>query len=133
MAPGIDQQTRYELVGYITALIALLLHSEYGRAEEARSTVTALEELVFEPEWYMARPAYQRYLARYQHPSSGESLISPGYKVLLILFRQTVMDIWKVPDEFVIEDKTVQRYCEAFTALHENLEHNIRKTIDECR
>lgn len=133
MAPSIDQQTRDELVGYITALVAILVQSEFVRAEEAQSTVAALEELVFEPEWYMARPVYQRYLARFQHSSSGQSPTSPRHKVLLILFRQTLIDIWKVPDELFTEYGTVQRYCEALTALQEDLEYNIRETIDKCR
>lgn len=51
------------------------------------------------------------------------------HKVLLIRFRQTVIDIWSVSPELLLEDGTVQRYCEAFTALHEGAENSILNEI----
>lgn len=127
MAHSVDQRARQEVVGYVTALVATLVLSEV--ADEAQSIIAALEELVFEPEWHGAQPAYRRYLTRYSNVSSDESLTGYRHKVLLILFRQTLMDIWDVSGEFFTGRGNVQRYCEALTKLHEKLEEDIRKTI----
>jgi hypothetical protein len=133
MAPATDQRTREELVGYVTALVVVLVRRELNQPDEAKSLVPLLEELVFQPDWHAARPAYQRYLARYLDASAGESLVTPRHKVLLILFRQALMDIWSVPPELFTEERSLQRYCEALTALQDRLEHLILVAIQDSR
>ena len=55
MAPATDQRTREELVGYVTALVAVLVRCEFGQPDEAQSVVSVLEEFVFQPEWHADR------------------------------------------------------------------------------
>jgi hypothetical protein len=76
-----------------------------------------------------ARPAYRRYVDRFQHATSVNSAVMPRHKVLLIRFRQTVIDIWGASSELVLENGAVQRYCEAFTSLDEGVEHSILNAI----
>jgi hypothetical protein len=59
MPPEVDELTRYELVGYITALAAALLRCASREPLEADSIVAYLETLVFLPEWHAARPPYR--------------------------------------------------------------------------
>jgi len=117
----------------VTALVAVLVRCEFGQPDEAQSVVSVLEEFVFQPEWHAARPAYQRYVARYLDASPGESLVTPRHKVLLILFRQVLMDIWSVPPELFIQERSLQRYCEALTGLQNRLEHLIVESIQDSR
>jgi hypothetical protein len=53
----------------------------------------------------------------------------PRHKVLLIRFRQIVIDIWGVSPELLLEGSAVQRYCEVLTALHEAVENSILNEI----
>jgi hypothetical protein len=128
MPPEIEALTRHEVVGYITALVAILLRRAPHDPDEADVTMTALEELVFLPEWHAARPAYQQYFARCREVSPADPTVMPRQKVLLIRFRQVLIDIWGVSPELLLEDGIVQRYCEALTALHERVE---RKVLEE--
>jgi hypothetical protein len=85
MFAEVDQQMRYELVGYITALTAVLVRETLREPDEVDSIVAALETLVFLPEWQAARPAYHRYVARYRDSTAGgfhrgpssESIVAP--------------------------------------------------------
>lgn len=129
MSAEIDDLMRYELVGYITALAAALLRNAPRDQDEMDSIVNALEALVFLPEWHAARPAYQRYVARYRDVSPGDSPVVPRQKVLLILFRQTLIDMWSVSPEFLLEDGVVQRLCEALSALHNGIEESILREL----
>jgi hypothetical protein len=129
MPPEVDELTRYELVGYITALAAVLLRCAPREAHEADSTVAHLETLVFLPEWQAARPAYRRYVDRFHHANPTDSAVRPRHKVLLILFRETVIDLWGVSRELLEQDAVVQRYCGAFTALHERVESRVLTEI----
>ena len=133
MAAATDQRTREELVGYVTALVTVLVRREFGQPDETQSVVSVLEEFVFQPEWHAARPAYQRYVDRYLDASPVESLVTPRHKVLLILFRQVLMDIWSVPPELFIQERSLQRYCEALTGLQNRLEHLIVESIQDLR
>lgn len=129
MPREVDELTRYELVRYITALAAVLLRCAPREPQEADSIVAYLETLVFLPEWHAARPAYRGYVDHFQHTSSADSVVMPRHKLLLIRFRQAVIDIWGVSPKLLFEDGTVQRYCEAFTALHEGVEKSILNEI----
>ncbi len=53
------------------------------------------------------------------------------HHVLLIRLRQTVIDIWSVSPKLLLEDDVVQRFCEAFTVLHERLEDRILDEISK--
>ena len=121
MPPDVDAVIRYELVGYITALAAVLLRCAPRAAHEAGSTMAYLESLVFLPEWQAARPAYRKYVGRFHHANPADSTVRPRHNVLLILFRETVIDLWGVSPELLEQDAVVQRYREAFTALHERV------------
>ncbi len=129
MFAEVDQQTRYELVGYITALTTVLVRGARREPDEVDSIVGALEALVFLPEWHAARPAYQRYVARYQDVTPGDSAVVPRQKVLLLRFRQALIDIWSVSPELLLEDGFVQRHCEALSALHDGVEERILKEL----
>lgn len=128
MSREVDELTRYELVGYITALAAILLRCAPRQRHEADSIVVYLETLVFLPEWQAARPAYRRYVDRLQHANPDDVAVS-RHKRLLIPFRQTVIDIWGVSHEVLLENGILRRYCEAFTGLHERLENSILNEI----
>lgn len=128
MFAEIDQQTRYELVGYITALTAVLVQGALREPDEGDSIVNNLEALVFLPEWQAARPAYQRYVARYRDITPGDSAV-PRQKVLLVRFRQALIDIWSVSPELLLEDGFVQRHCEALNALHDGAVERILKEL----
>jgi hypothetical protein len=129
MPSKVDELTRYELVGYITALTAVLLRGGPREPWEADSIVARLEALVFLPEWHAACPAYRGYVDRFQRTTPEDSAVMPPHKALLIRFRQTVIDIWGASPELLLEDGAVQRYCEAFTALHEGAETSILSEI----
>lgn len=129
MSAEIDQLTRYELVGYITALTTILVRDALRDPDEVDSIVGALEALVFLPEWHAARPPYQRYVARYRDISPGDSAVLPRQKVLLILFRQTLIDTWSVSPELLLEDGLVQRFCEALSTLHDRVEESLLKEL----
>jgi hypothetical protein len=58
MSTAVDERTRYELVGYITALAAILVRASRD-PQAAESIVAALEKLVFLPEWHVAPPLPQ--------------------------------------------------------------------------
>jgi hypothetical protein len=133
MSAEVDDLTRYELVGYITALAAVLVEKTARDFHEAAFIVDALEHLVFLPEWLAARPIYQRYVARYREVSPGDSSVRPRQKVLLIRFRQTLIDIWRVSSDLLLEDGIVQRHCEAVSALHDGVEERILKTLSKER
>jgi len=129
MFAEVDQQMRYELVGYITALTAVLVRETLREPDEVDSIVAALETLVFLPEWQAARPAYHRYVARYRDSTAGDSAVVPRQKVLLRRFRQALIDIWKISPELLLEDGFVQRHSEALSALHEGVEERILKEL----
>lgn len=131
MAAEVDEQTRYELVGYITALAAVLLRCASREPHEADSIVAGLEALVFLPEWQAARPAYRGYVDQFQHANPADSVVMSRHHVLLIRLRQTVIDIWGVSPKLLLEDDVVQRFCEAFTVLHERLEDRILDEISK--
>jgi hypothetical protein len=131
MFAEVDQQMRYELVGYITALTAVLVREALREPDEVDSIVTALETLVFLPEWQTARPAYQRYVARYRDITPGDSAVVPRQKVLLHRFRQALIDIWKVSPELLLEDGFVKRHGEALSALHDGVEERILKELSD--
>lgn len=131
MSAEVDELTRYELVGYVTALAAVLVGKAPRDPHEAASIVDALEHLVFLPEWRAARPVYQRYVARYRDVSPGDFSVLPRQKVLLIRFRQTLIDIWRVSPELLLEDGVVQRHCEAVSALHDGVEERILKELSK--
>jgi len=127
----VDELTRHELVGYITALAVVLVERSSRDLHEITSIVAALENLVFLPEWQAARLAYQRYVAQYRDISPGDSAVLPRQKVLLIRFRQTLIDIWSVSPELLLEDGIVQRHCEALSRLHDAVERRILKELDK--
>jgi hypothetical protein len=129
MSHEVDELTRYELVGYITALAAILLRGAPRQPHEADSIVAYLETLVFLPEWQAARPAYRRYIDRFQHANPADVAAMSRHKMLLIPFRQTVSDIWGVSPEVLLENGILPRYREAFTVLHERLENRILNEI----
>jgi hypothetical protein len=129
MSREVDDLTRYELVGYITALAAILLRCASRKPDEADSIVTYLETLVFLPEWQAARPVYRRYVDHCQQANPDEVAVMSRHKMLLIPFRQTVIDIWSVSPEVLWEDDALRRYREAFTALHKRLENSILNEI----
>ena len=104
MSRKVDDLTRYELVGYITALTAILLRRAPRKPDEADSIVTYLETLVFLPEWQAARPAYRRYVDRFQQADPDDVAVMSRHKMLLIPFRQTVIDIWGISPEVLLED-----------------------------
>lgn len=129
MFAEVDQQMRYELVGYITALTAVLVRETLREPDEVDSIVAALETLVFLPEWQAARPAYHRYVARYRDSTAGDSTVVPRQKVLLHRFRQALIDIWKISPELLLEDGFLQRHGGALNALHERVEERILKEL----
>lgn len=79
----------------------------------------------------MARhaPCISPVIDRFQHANRAGSAVMSPHKVLIISFRQTVIDIWDVPPELLLEDGAVQRYGDAFTALHERVENSILNEI----
>lgn len=129
MPAEIDELTRVELVGYITALATVLVRNALRDPDEMDSIVRILEGLVFLPEWRAARQPYQRYVARYRDVGPGDSAVVPSQKVLLILFRQTLIDLWNVSPELLLEDGVVQRFYEALSALHDGVEESILKEL----
>lgn len=80
------------------------------KPDEADSIVTYLETLVFLPEWQAARPAYRRYVDRFQQANRDDVAVMSRHKILLIPFRQTVIDIWGISPEILLEDDALQRY-----------------------
>ncbi|HKN85831.1 MAG TPA: hypothetical protein VJV04_03120 [Nitrospiraceae bacterium] len=131
MSPEVDDLTRNELVGYITALAVVLVERSSRDIHETASIIAALENLVFLPEWQAARLAYQRYVARYRDIGPSDSALLPRQKVLLIRFRQTLIDIWSVSPELLLEDGIVHRHCEALSMLHDGIEDRILKELDK--
>jgi hypothetical protein len=131
MSPEVDELTRHELVGYITALAVILVERSSRDIQETTAIVAALENLVFLPEWQAARLAYQRYVAQYRDISPGDSAVLPRQKVLLIRFRQTLIDIWSVSPELLLEDGIVQRHCEALSRLHDGVEDRVLKELNK--
>lgn len=129
MPHDVDELTRHELVGYITALTTVLVRNAPREPHETDSIVASLEALVFLPEWRTARPAYHRYIDRFQHARPTNSAVLPRHNVLLIRFRRSIIDIWGVSPELWLENGAIQRYCEAFTALHEGIENSILKEL----
>lgn len=129
MSREVDDLTRYELVGYITALTAILLRCALRNPDETNSIVTYLETLVFLPEWQASRPAYRWYVDRFQQANPGDVAVMSRHEMLLIPFRQRVIDIWGVSPEVLLEDGALRRYREAFTVLHERLENSILNEI----
>jgi hypothetical protein len=129
MSREVDDLTRYELIGYITALAAILLRCAPRKSHKADSIVTYLETLVFLPEWQAARPAYRRYVDRFQQANPGDVAVMPRHEMLLIPFRQRVIDIWGVSPEVLLENGALRRYREAFTVLHKRLENSILNEI----
>jgi len=131
MSSEVDELTRHELIGYITALAVVLVERSSRDIHETASIVAALENLVFLPEWHAARVPYQRYVAQYRDISPSDSAVPPRQKVLLIRFRQTLIDIWSVSPELLLEDGIVQRHCEALSMLHDGVERRILKELDK--
>lgn len=129
MSPEIDELTRHELVGYITVLAVVLVERSARHIHETTAIVAALENLVFLPEWQAARLAYQRYVAQYRDISPGDSAVLPRQKVLLIRFRQTLIDIWSVSAELLLADGIVQRHCEVLSSIHDGVEDRILKEL----
>jgi hypothetical protein len=128
MSTAVDERTRYELVGYITALAAILVRASRD-PQAAESIVAALEKLVFLPEWHVARLPYLRYVARYRDISPIDPAVVPRQKILLIRLRQTLIDVWGVSSELLLADGVVQRYCEALTDLHDGVEDRVLKEL----
>jgi len=129
MSTTVDELTRHELVGYITALAIVLVETSSRDIHETASIVAALENLVFLPEWHAARVAYQRYVAQYRDISPSDSAVPPRQKVLLIRFRQTLIDIWSVSPELLLEDGIVQMHCEALSRLQDGVEERLLKEL----
>ena len=131
MSPEVDELTRNELVGYITALAAVLIENSSPGPQETASVVAALENLVFLPEWHAARVAYQRYVVQYRDIGPGDFGALPRHNELLMRLRHTLIDVWNVSPELLLEDGIVQRHCEALRLLHDGVEERILKELSK--
>lgn len=131
MSDEVAKITRYELIAYIAALTAAILSSKDTPFVNCSRVLGHLEKNVFSMQLVNARPAYDKYLARYRNKLPTDSGVLSRELVIHILFAQELSCLWSFYPSFVGgEAGTSDEYSRALIALSNKVEEAVRSTVE---
>jgi hypothetical protein len=120
MTPYLATATRYEILSYLSALIAILVENWPHKTSPPEPIMVLLEKSVFSFTNEKIKLNYLHYLERYYHPRQSDSASLPRESIVHSEFVQRLAEIWCLFQRTTESNSAV--YASALVQLSQSIE-----------
>ena len=127
MTQDLAKAMRYEVLPYLTALIAILAENWPHRTTAPEPILGLLEKTVFSFKLEGVKPIYTHYLDRYHHPRRSDSASLSKVTIVHSEFCQRLAEIWCLFQR-TTDSKTTE-YASSVSQLSQYIESALRNAL----